>query len=466
MRSPRDSLANQVFILLVLGLCGGPPLTVAEAGDASRDQSGYEANERGVQYLERGKLKEAIREFERAHQLDSDNKVIRGNLSVAYNNYSVELMQEDRYLEAREYLERAARLNPDDARVRENMSLVMSKTGGSTDVPTTFAPRSLESAQAFETIAQDFLLQGIQYFEKKEYELARDMLLESLKYSDENPTAYELLGDVAYKEQDLEAAKEHYASAFRLRRSKALEEKIEKVVREAPVEEKLDPYSDEHFIIRYKEGMADLFGGGFEIREYLRQAYKAVSQDFGFYPRDRVVVLMYSEEEYRELSNTPAWTGGHFDGKIRLPAYKDRINVRELNKLIWHELTHSFVQDLSRGRCPTWLNEGLAQYQENKVKKIDLRYFKKAVEGKYLLSFDELEKGISDDQNAVEILLFYQQSFVVARHLIDRHRMFKIKEMLAEYGKGKTSDQVFKDKLRLSRRTFEIKWLASLKDEA
>jgi hypothetical protein len=36
----------------------------------------------------------------------------------------------------------------------------------------------------------------------------------------------------------------------------------------------------------------------------------------------------------------------------------------ELSRVLKHELTHSFIQQKTRGRCPVWLQEGLAQWME------------------------------------------------------------------------------------------------------
>jgi hypothetical protein len=38
----------------------------------------------------------------------------------------------------------------------------------------------------------------------------------------------------------------------------------------------------------------------------------------------------------------------------------------ELSRVLKHELTHSFVQQKTHGRAPTWLQEGLAQWMEGK----------------------------------------------------------------------------------------------------
>jgi hypothetical protein len=38
----------------------------------------------------------------------------------------------------------------------------------------------------------------------------------------------------------------------------------------------------------------------------------------------------------------------------------------ELSRVLRHELTHSFIQQKTHGRAPTWLQEGMAQWMEGK----------------------------------------------------------------------------------------------------
>ncbi|HNV86882.1 MAG TPA: tetratricopeptide repeat protein [Candidatus Omnitrophota bacterium] len=459
-----------VLIILFLSVTGG----IAWRGRLSAE-SVREANERGVAYMEQRRYKQAVDEFEKAFHSDPENKVVRENLAIAYNQLAVSLIEKERYLEAREYLEKAVDLKPDEPKIRDNLAAVYAKTAmgereereaiaeakGKDASPADFRALSDEEA-ANQKISGDFLMQGIRAFEKKEYGMAKEMLEEALRYSDKNPTVFELLGDIAYYEQDLKTAKSRYVEAFRLKNSSRIREKIEKLSREAPIETQLDQYSDEHFIIRYKKNVTQPFGGGYEIREYLREAWGAISKDFGVYPKDKTVVLLYNEEEYRYLSGSPAWVGGQYDGKIRLPAYKQKIDSSKLKKLVWHELTHYFVYEISQGKCPRWLNEGLAQYEENKIVPIDIRYFEAAEKNKYLLPFEDLDRGISESSDPTEVFLFYQQSFMVTSSLISKYRMFKVKEMLEEYAKGATTEQVFERALQTSFRAFEIKWLASL----
>ena len=54
------------------------------------------------------------------------------------------------------------------------------------------------------------------------------------------------------------------------------------------------------------------------------------------------------------------------DGRIRVPVQGLTDVTPELSRVLKHELTHSFVQQKTRGHAPTWIQEGLAQWMEGK----------------------------------------------------------------------------------------------------
>ena len=64
------------------------------------------------------------------------------------------------------------------------------------------------------------------------------------------------------------------------------------------------------------------------------------------------------------MTHAPSWTGALNDGKLRIPLQGLDSVTSDLARILKHELAHSFVNQLSMRRCPTWLNEGIAQAME------------------------------------------------------------------------------------------------------
>lgn len=311
-------------------------------------------------------------------------------------------------------------------------------------------------------LAIDLYNQAVEFFQMKEYALAREALEDSLRYDPKNPLAHELLGDIAYYEQKLDEALGHYQAALRLKTGQALKEKMERVQKEKKLESGFATYGEEHFLIKYKG--EDRGIEGFELRELLRNSYRAVGQDLGYFFKHKVVVLLYDEAEFRALEGIPHWSSGVYDGKIRVPAYQKGFTLKEIEKIMRHEVTHAFVVEISRGRCPAWLNEGLAEYEEAKVEKPDLKVFRAAVRTGTLfpllavLTQEELLKM----KEPLEVQLFYEESHQLVNYLVERYGMFRVKQMLEGFAQGKDSFQGIQEVLKISPLELEKRWKETL----
>ncbi len=307
-------------------------------------------------------------------------------------------------------------------------------------------------------IAVQLLNQAVAHYEKNEYELAKQEVLDSLKHNSQMGYAYELLGDIYNEQQNLKEAKAQYEIAYNLQPSANLKEKIEKLGTETKIDKKLSTYREEHFIIKYQN--QDRSIEGFELREILRQTYRAISQDFGYYFKNQIVVLLYDEADFKNITNLPHWVGGVYDGKVRMPLKKFTYGDSELKALTRHEVTHAFIAALSARRAPAWINEGLAQVQEDKVRPINMLVFNSAVKTQSLLPLLELtsEASLSGKKDQLWVSLFYQQSFHLTKYLVGRYGVFMIKKMLADFGKGKNSDEVIHSNLQISPQKLEKEW--------
>ncbi|HTL48623.1 MAG TPA: tetratricopeptide repeat protein [Verrucomicrobiae bacterium] len=311
-------------------------------------------------------------------------------------------------------------------------------------------------------LAIELYNQGVELYERHEYDMALTAFEDSLKYDPNNALAYELMGDIHYFQQKLPEAKKEYQKAFELQPRDTLKKKLEKLRDETLVEKDMSSYNERHFIIKY-HGEEDAYDG-FQVRELLRTTYEDLSKDFGYYFKHKVVVLMYDEDEFKNLTKLPHWAAGVYDGKIRMPAYKKGFSPKELKALTAHEMTHAFVADISQSRAPAWINEGLAEFEEDKVQKNPLLMFKSAAHGGKLIPMDQLlsHGGALSLQDPVAINLFYEQSFQVVSYLINRYGMFRVKQVLEEMAKGKNSDEALREVLRISTSRLEQEWKETL----
>jgi hypothetical protein len=99
----------------------------------------------------------------------------------------------------------------------------------------------------------------------------------------------------------------------------------------------------------------------------LERAYADLVQDLGSGPAEKVTVVVYAERDWRLATQAPDWSGGLFDGRVRVPAQGLTGVTPALLSVLRHEMTHAFVHARTNGRAPTWLHEGLAQVEEGKT---------------------------------------------------------------------------------------------------
>lgn len=311
-------------------------------------------------------------------------------------------------------------------------------------------------------MAIKFYNDAVKFYEKGEYDLARQSLKESLDLAPRNPLAYELFGEIENLQQNSEKAEEFYKKSFLLKPSPRLRQKIEQLQKENTVEKTLDTYHEEHFIIKYRQGEKGY--EGYWLKNMLRDCYRQISQDFGYYLNHKTVVLFYNEDEFRDVTGQSHWVGGLYDGKIRLPAYRQGFKEQTLRMAATHEMTHAFVAIMSGMRAPVWIHEGLAEYEARKIQPRDTLFFDLALKNKKLLPIEQLlsEDAQLKNKDPQEIMLFYQESYQLVRYMVERYQMYRIKELLARFKEGKTAEEAIGDVFGISIRQLEKEWLASL----
>lgn len=180
----------------------------------------------------------------------------------------------------------------------------------------------------------------------------------------ESADVQRVLGQTYYQAGRLEDAVTAWEHSLQLSPDESLTELLEKTKREAAVEEHFTETARGHFVLRYEGGTpAEALSD--DIFRTLEHDYDDLAADLGILPKAPVTVVFYSAQQFSDVTNSPAWVGALNDGKMRIPLGQISSVTPQLEFVLKHELTHSFVH-AAVPHCPLWLNEGLAQMEEPK----------------------------------------------------------------------------------------------------
>ena len=195
--------------------------------------------------------------------------------------------------------------------------------------------------------------------------LALSVIQDGLTQDPDNPQLLELLGNLRYREERVEEGLEVWRRSFEQEPNDRLREKILKAERELHASRDYDFAASSHFNVRY-DGDVDLTLAA-AVMEFLEEQFWQLSDLFRHSPPQPITVQLYPRREFREVTRAPEWVGGLYDGKIRVPlGGLNRLDPRARN-VLRHELAHAVIHSKTRGNCPRWLHEGLAQIVEEKA---------------------------------------------------------------------------------------------------
>jgi tetratricopeptide (TPR) repeat protein len=187
----------------------------------------------------------------------------------------------------------------------------------------------------------------------------------AVRAAPESPDAYTVLG---YAQQASDRTKDAVASwkhSLELRPDPAVQQYLAKAQREQNVETDFAQRESSHFVLHYEgKQTSEAFRG--QIIATLESDYDDLARDLGTPPRDNILVTLYTGQAFFDVTRAPSWSGAINDGKLRIPISGLTSMTPELARVLKHELAHSFINQISAGRCPPWLHEGIAQLLEPK----------------------------------------------------------------------------------------------------
>ncbi|MDP8261360.1 MAG: peptidase MA family metallohydrolase [Candidatus Kappaea frigidicola] len=181
--------------------------------------------------------------------------------------------------------------------------------------------------------------------------------------------------------------------------------------------------------------------------------YKKIIRHFaidGFRPWEKKskcrIYLFENRDDYIRLSGAPTWSGGcAMDDPPRLFIYKGAPKLIE--NTLPHEITHLIFHLLiPREKIPLWLDEGMAQYEEDDWDNGYVRgYLKNSVDEGVYIHFDELFYIKNYPSKQEKKNLFYAESASIIGYLRKQQIASLYGNFILKIRHGKSVDQALKE---------------------
>ncbi|HKI10933.1 MAG TPA: hypothetical protein VKA02_02380 [Candidatus Acidoferrum sp.] len=216
------------------------------------------------------------------------------------------------------------------------------------------------------TPEQAVLLMNVAYIQlqRSEFRQSLEYLDHARRLAPDSADVYKLSGWAYYGMNRPDLAVQDWKKAQSIRRDADVQTALEKAERDIREEENYRENESAHFQLRYN-GAAEP-GLARDILHTLEGHYQQIESALNYSPPEPIGVVLYTEQGFADITKAPEWVGALNDGRIRVPVQGLTEVTPELSRVLRHELTHSFIQQKTHGRAPTWLQEGVAQWMEGK----------------------------------------------------------------------------------------------------
>ena len=180
-----------------------------------------------------------------------------------------------------------------------------------------------------------------------------------------------------------------------------------------------------HFIVYYKNTPQDFIDKLTEKAEY---CYNKIADDLGFRRFDfwlwdnRAKIYIHDDAaSYQAATNQPSWSGGCAIIQEKVihtfpyaKGFLETVLPHEMGHIIFREFVGFYNQAV-----PTWLDEGVASYQENSVYSSANRVIMDAIAANRLIKLETLS-GINPHLmgDSESVRLFYSESVSVVDYLV------------------------------------------------
>lgn len=262
--------------------------------------------------------------------------------------------------------------------------------------------------------------------------------------------AREALAQIARRQGDFnEAIRQLEIAAAELPDDAGIRDTLDRWLRERELHERMRLTVGDFFTVSF-EGPEDAALAA-QALDSLTRAYWRICDMFNAFPPKSVPVVLYTREQFRDITRSPEWAAAAFDGIIRVPMRGAGEKGEDLDRVLAHEFAHALIRSLATRGLPTWLNEGLASALESDDSGWATEVVNKAGTMPPLRRLAAPFAKFSD----AEAVFAYAASAVAARRLLEEAGGPAVANLLRDLGDGAGFEAAFERRIQRSLAEFE-----------
>lgn len=273
--------------------------------------------------------------------------------------------------------------------------------------------------------------------------LAESYAEDAVRKKPNSEFAHKVLALAYYKNDKIQQAVDEFNKAKEINpNDQEVQYYLKATTRQAKAEADFRSDASTHFNMRYEGDKAPPKLRE-EILTVLERHFDDLVSSMGLLPRDPIVVVLYTNQTYFDVTQAPSWTAALNDGKLRIPVEGLSGVTPELSRVLKHELAHSFIRQATNGRCPVWLNEGFAQLVEPRSAapyKAQLAALFQSGNQAPLQALESSFIGYNSNQAAVA----YIESLAYVEYIRDTYGVNRISDMMRYLSEGESPEGALK----------------------
>ena len=286
---------------------------------------------------------------------------------------------------------------------------------------------------------------------------SRRSLLAAAVQLEPNARRLVLLATAADAENDGPAAIDAYRRAAALAHDDdVVERERAEAERRQRVEQRFDTIVQEHFTARFEgDAKKDL---AWDALRVLDEAWRGVGDAIDVRPPAPITVVFYTGAAYQEATGARDWSGGQFDGKIRVRAGALKQGQAALRDLLFHEYLHAALATSVKGGVPAWFHEGLAQRLEPGLDRAHDLAPLKARKRADLPPLAELSRGFGRLTDHGQVRLYYACALDIVDELARWRGERSFAQLFAAMNSGKSFEAALDRVYGLDERLLQERW--------